>query len=786
MQVVKTKRKSEKTENAEKSKNKIQMNMQAKGITLIALIITIVVLIILATITINFVFGEDGLIARAQQAAEMTEITKILEQMELSKAEVAMENEGKVDPDDFFQKLEDNDIINDKDKDVVDNEDGTYDVTTDEGYEFEVTVKPDGDIDIEYIGKGEGPRITNINIEETTSSVTIEVETKNADDADYTYSYKKNSEGEESWVEVETSKNNTCTINGLEENEIYNIKVKVETSKGSIERIENVQLGEMPKGTITFEDYVWQGDGTANIVVNTTETEYTLQYQKNGTEGVWTDINSGGTITGLKYGDTLYARLWDGTNESDYANVTIEDKLPPQNATIDLSGTTTDTEGSVTATVTLKDNESGVDVTGSKWIVNTTRENIGVEEGKYANNFTTNSEKITIKNTTAGTYYLHVLTKDVAGNKIETVSQAITIEEAKSEVEEAIKDGNTFEEKTEITDEQGNKVTIPEGFKVAEDSGKTVQEGIVIEDVSASPNENVRGSQFVWIPVGQFKKDDGTMSKEIVLGRYSFTTFGLDGNKQEIRLRQAAYTDSNQENYKTEYMLPFYDWMPEYGNTEMVNYHPGTINNSNHLKDLNATAYDLEAWVNSVKENGGYYIGRYEASFAGGNSYTIGTNGYKSASKETNVYNVNDTYSRYNIGVLYNAISQINASKVAINTYYDSGSVKSDLMNSYAWDTAMVYISEAENTDYIYKTFTNSVSNTGKNNDEICKINDMGANLEEWTTERCYNPSDNGNYVCTTRGSNTPSARSYTYAIDMDGLWDNYSQYGFRITLYME
>ena len=41
MQVVKTKRKSEKTENAEKSKNKIQMNMQAKGITLIALIITI-------------------------------------------------------------------------------------------------------------------------------------------------------------------------------------------------------------------------------------------------------------------------------------------------------------------------------------------------------------------------------------------------------------------------------------------------------------------------------------------------------------------------------------------------------------------------------------------------------------------------------------------------------------------------------------------------------------------------------------------------------------------------
>ena len=115
--------------------------------------------------------------------------------------------------------------------------------------------------------------------------------------------------------------------------------------------------------------------------------------------------------------------------------------------------------------------------------------NIGTEEASYTKNFTKNPEEIEIKNTTAGTYYLHVLTKDIAGNKSETISQAITIEEKNSEVEEAIKNGDVFEEKTEITDEQGNKVTIPEGFKVAEDSGKTVQQGIVIEDVSASTDK---------------------------------------------------------------------------------------------------------------------------------------------------------------------------------------------------------------------------------------------------------------------------------------------------------
>ena len=40
---------------------------------MVALVITIVILIILATVTINVAFGEDGLIARAQQAKEITE-----------------------------------------------------------------------------------------------------------------------------------------------------------------------------------------------------------------------------------------------------------------------------------------------------------------------------------------------------------------------------------------------------------------------------------------------------------------------------------------------------------------------------------------------------------------------------------------------------------------------------------------------------------------------------------------------------------------------------------------
>ena len=47
-------------------------NKSEVGITLIALVITIIILIILATITINAVFGQNGLIAKARTAVIRT------------------------------------------------------------------------------------------------------------------------------------------------------------------------------------------------------------------------------------------------------------------------------------------------------------------------------------------------------------------------------------------------------------------------------------------------------------------------------------------------------------------------------------------------------------------------------------------------------------------------------------------------------------------------------------------------------------------------------------------
>ncbi len=311
-------------------------------------------------------------------------------------------------------------------------------------------------------------------------------------------------------------------------------------------------------------------------------------------------------------------------------------------------------------------------------------------------------------------------------DRITSGQGGVTPPEEKSEIEQAKDSGEVFDTKTPLEDEHGNVVQVPAGFKIAEDSGDTVQQGIVIEDVSASGDIAVQGSQFVWIPVGTFTKDDKSQSEEIILGRY---TFGDEELKGEPTLVQAAYTEDNPENFKN------YKYIGNYC-IEISDYRSGIAGDGmeSGLNGENATAKDLAGFVNSIKENGGYYIARYEGSFASGDNWE----NYKAASKVSKIYS-EDSMS-YKEETLWNFISQIDASKVAINTYRGSSSVKSDLMNSYAWDTAIVYIQEAGNENYankirVYRKLSNTGNLAEGIKDEVCKINDMASNVSEWTTE---------------------------------------------------
>ena len=110
----------------------------------------------------------------------------------------------------------------------------------------------------------------------------------------------------------------------------------------------------------------------------------------------------------------------------------------------------------------------------------------------------------------------HVKGEKITGTKVVTVAQGKSSQKA-------------FEENTILIDDYGNRVKVPAGFKIAEDSATAVTGGVVIEDVTAKgATEYTKGSQFVWVPVGNIITDNDGNETEIILGRYTFASSGTE------------------------------------------------------------------------------------------------------------------------------------------------------------------------------------------------------------------------------------------------------------------
>ncbi len=91
----KIKIKSKNVKNKEGQDN--MKNKKNNGITLIALVITIIVLLILAGVTIATLTGENGILTRASQASEQTEIAEEKEQISLAYTGVLADKNGQAD-----------------------------------------------------------------------------------------------------------------------------------------------------------------------------------------------------------------------------------------------------------------------------------------------------------------------------------------------------------------------------------------------------------------------------------------------------------------------------------------------------------------------------------------------------------------------------------------------------------------------------------------------------------------------------------------------------------------
>lgn len=199
---------------------------------------------------------------------------------------------------------------------------------------------------------------------------------------------------------------------------------------------------------------------------------------------------------------------------------------------------------------------------------------------------------------------------------------------------------------------------------------------------------------------------------------------------------------------------------------------------NSEISGTNTTAKDLSGFVNSVNINQGYYMARFEASYGSGSS----TTDWKPLSQESTANSTNNM--NYIKGTLWNFITQGDAAKVSQNMYYGNSYVTSDLINSYAWDTAIVYIRAMGNSKYAIANGASKTSllNTGTTGEVKCNIYDMAGNLREWTTEN----SDVDVWPCISRGGYYNNSSYYTsYRDYQDATFNDEGNITFRTLLYI-
>ena len=218
----------------------MEQKRNLEGITLVALVVTIVVLLILAGITIMYVFGENSVFKQAQDAKLKTEIAKYQEMLETAKGTIFIEGLGTFDSDKYFDYIQQQGIINNKDTDVIDNEDGTYEVTTKPGYVFEIELMPSkdnaSDANIKYIGEAGKlpPTIKRIETVATKSSITAKAVVSKLGNGKVKYYYKLSTNLEDAYELISNVNENMEAIirDGLVEGESYDIKAIVENENG--------------------------------------------------------------------------------------------------------------------------------------------------------------------------------------------------------------------------------------------------------------------------------------------------------------------------------------------------------------------------------------------------------------------------------------------------------------------------------------------------------------------------------------------------------------------------
>ncbi len=360
-----------------------------------------------------------------------------------------------------------------------------------------------------------------------------------------------------------------------------------------------------------------------------------------------------------------------------------------------------------------------------------------------------------LKNTEKGKYTLDIEDIDDLQEELNSLKAGAKITEGSNPIEVVFSSGNKYTINNGKVLEQaevGEKVTgenkfyknkgtaiIPEGFTIVPGCDD-VSEGLVISDnegdTEAEGQEKVsEGNQFVWVPVEDFTKF------EREAGYYN-------GTKQLCEFVSDTFAEG--KNYEPK------------GDGKVVN------------EEASTTVKEVQEMYKSVKNNGGFYIGRYEAGAEGG-SYVEGS-GWSEKTKMACKKGIT-VYNNIKWG---NSMNDDTGGAVQISREFANQqgytSVTSTLCYGVQWDAVMRWMKDLENPYVPGKTYIQDSTkmgwysdNSGDGNSEhktgidigngennktnkVKNIYDMAGNVYEWTMEMsgidfrvdcggCYNTS---------------------------------------------
>ena len=303
-------------------------------------------------------------------------------------------------------------------------------------------------------------------------------------------------------------------------------------------------------------------------------------------------------------------------------------------------------------------------------------------------------------------------------------TSTITLDEAKD-------DGMLTNPDNKTVQVSDGTFILPGGFKVADDSADTVKDGIVITDGI---------SEFVWVPVPDVVWDE-------------ITEIGYDSATGKTYTPIAKEIEGTDDNGNQNYEGILYEFTGSTSATERTNYGIGTTsyrepdvlsdsydNSTTNLGKVVGESYtskadlqkdlqgEFNAMVESLIDNHGFYVGRYELSLSG---ITTGTAESKANATALTAFssNGNTWYGLYGYAKTYSNPNSVN-------------SVQSGMIWGSQYDAMMIWMQKngidvASSTVHNGGNKNTSSTTTGVSGstDVINEVYDLYGGRYEWTAE---------------------------------------------------